>query len=35
MLENIIKSCKYVSKNSKHVSINEEELNQLIKKLKI
>ena len=33
MLENIIESCKYVSKNSKHVSINEEKLNQFIEKI--
>ena len=31
MLENIIQSCKYVSENSKHVSINEEKLNQFVK----
>ena len=33
MLENIIESCKYVSINSKHVSINEEKLNQFIEKI--
>ena len=33
MLENIIESCKYVSKNSKYVSINEEKLNQFIEKI--
>lgn len=33
MLENILLSCTYVSKNSKHVSINEEVLNQFIKKI--
>lgn len=31
MLENIIQSCKYISENSKHVSINEEKLNQFVK----
>lgn len=31
MIENIIQSCKYVSGNSKHVSINEEKLNQFVK----
>ena len=33
MLENIIESCKYVSKNSIHVSINKEKLNQFIEKI--
>ena len=33
MLENIIEKCKYVSKNSKYVSINEEKLNQFIEKI--
>ena len=34
MLEKITQSCKYVSDHSKHVSINEEKLNQFAKNIK-
>lgn len=34
MLENIIISCNYVSKNSKHVTINEEKLNLFVENIK-
>lgn len=34
MLENIIISCNYVSKNSKHVTIDEEKLNHFVENIK-
>ena len=34
MLENIIISCNYVSKNSKHVTIDEEKLNPFVENIK-
>ena len=33
MLEKVIESCKYVAENSKHVSINEEKLNQFVDRI--
>ena len=34
MLENIIICCNYVSKNSKHVTIDEEKLNHFVENIK-